>query len=306
MDWREVVSRVPRKVWLALLAVSNLIIWTSVAVAVALLASDMVDIGVESFIRQSQATAVSAWENLAREPGDTQPESTPSPTQLALSSGAPQAKETSGAPAETGGGSSPEGAATQPAPAQQETTTSSAIATPLPTAEGPGSDPDQSASQGLTPAASSLLLLTDPDWTDLAELNEEMGRSAVGRPVQVRLHEDVLNERVKELLGAYPSLPFENVEVDLKRDGVEARGDVGVLGFPMSTKVSGNIVARDCRPAAEVEAVSMAGVLTPGIVSDGLKESLLSLLSRYPEDHPLCVEQIVIEEDRVTIYGSRR
>jgi hypothetical protein len=176
----------------------------------------------------------------------------------------------------------------------------------MPAEEESAPVPAQSASQTLTPAPSRLLLLTDPDWTDLARLNEEISRSAVGRPVQIRYHEDALNERVSELLGTYPTIPFENVQVDLKRDRVEAVGDVGVLGFPMNTKVSGSVVARDCRPMAEVQEVSMAGVLTPGIVSDGLRESLLGLLSRYPEDHPLCVEQIVIEEDRVTIYGSRR
>jgi hypothetical protein len=298
------MGRVPRKVWLALLAVSNLVVWASVAIAVGLLASDMVDIGVESFLRQSQATAVSVWENLGTEPSDTPPPQAPLPTQLALSSGESDPPKASGGSDE--GAASPGGEATQPVPSQPETSRSDSAATPMPSDEESAPGPAQSASQSLTPAPSSLLLLTDPDWTDLARLNEEIGRSAVGRPVQVRFHEEVLNERVSELLGSYPTLPFENVQVDLKRDRVEAVGDVGMLGFPMSTKVSGSVVARDCRPTAEVQAVTMAGVLTPGIVSDGLKESLLSLLSRYPADHPLCVEQIVIEEDRVTVYGSRR
>jgi hypothetical protein len=304
MDWRDMVGRVPRKVWLALLAACNLIVWASVAVAVALLASDVVDLGVESFLRQSQATAVSVWENLGQEPSGTSPAQTPLPTQLALSSGESDPPRASGGSDE--GAVSLGGEATQPVPPQPETSTSDSTATPMPSEDESAPGPAQSASQSLTTAPSSLLLLTDPDWADLARLNEEIGRSAVGRPVQIRFHEDVLNARVSELLGSYPTLPFENVQVDLKRDRVEAVGDVSVLGFPMSTKVTGSVVARDCRPTAEVQAVSMAGVLTPGIVSDGLKESLLSLLGRYPEDHPLCVEQIVIEEDRVTIYGSRR
>jgi hypothetical protein len=304
MDWRDIVGPVPRKVWLALLAACNLVVWASVAVAVALLASDVVDIGVESFLRQSQATAVSVWENLGPEPSDTPSPQTPLPTQLALSSGDSDSPEASGRTDE--GAASPGGEATQPVPSQPGTSTSGSAATPMPSGEESSTGPAQSASQSLTQAPSSLLLLTDPDWEDLARLNEEIGRSAVGRPIQIRFHEDVLNERITELLGSYPTLPFENVQVDLKRNRVEAVGDVGVLGFPMSTKVSGSVVARECRPTAEVESVSMAGVLTPGIVSDGLKESLLSLLSWYPADHPLCVEQIVIEEDRVTIYGSRR
>jgi hypothetical protein len=304
MDWRDMLGRVPRKAWLALLAACNLVVWASVAVAVALLASDVVDLGVESFLRQSQATAVSVWENLGQEPSDALPRQTPLPTQLAQSSGESDPAKTSGGSDE--GAASPGGEGSQLAPLQPATSTSDSTATPIPSEEEPSTGPVQSASQSLTTAPSSLLLLTDPDWADLARLNEEIGRSAVGRPVQIRFHEDVLNERVSELLGSYPTLPFENVSVDLKRDGVEAAGEVGVLGFPISTKVSGSVVARDCRPTAEVQAVSMAGVLTPGIVSDGLKESLLRLLSWYPADNPLCVEQIVIEEDRVTIYGSRR
>ena len=148
--------------------------------------------------------------------------------------------------------------------------------------------------------------MTDPDWTELARVDAEIGRSAVGRPVQIRFHQDVLNERVAELLTVYPNLPLANPQIDLKRDEVEALGDMSVLGFPINTKVTGSVVARDCRPTAVVREVSMAGVLTPGIVADGLKESIISLLSWYPANYPLCIEQIVIEEDRVTIYGSRR
>lgn len=301
MNWREMLGRIPRRVRLALLAASNLVIWALVAVAVGLLASDEVDLGVESFIRQSQATAVSVWEQVAPE----LLEATSQPTLVAESALPTESPGAAGEP--SGEASLPASAApSQPTPSQPGQVVPSPGTTPAPSKQESQPEPAQAASQSLTAPASSLLLMTDPDWTDLARLDAEVGRSAVGRPVQIRFHEDVLNQRVAELLTVYPNLPLANARVDLKRDGVEVLGDVSVLGFPMNTKVSGSVVARDCRPTAVVQEVSMAGVLTPGIVADGLKESILSLLSWYPADYPLCIEQIVIEEDRVTIYGSRR
>jgi hypothetical protein len=56
----------------------------------------------------------------------------------------------------------------------------------------------------------------------------------------------------------------------------------------------------------EIETISIAGVLTPGFVKDRIKVMLLEALEWYPANYPLCLEQIVLEEDRATIYGHRR
>jgi hypothetical protein len=47
-------------------------------------------------------------------------------------------------------------------------------------------------------------------------------------------------------------------------------------------------------------------VLTPGFVKERVKEMFLTLLEWYPKDYLLCLEQIVLEEDRASVYGHRR
>ena len=48
----------PRWSWLAIFAACNLAFWLAVAVAVGVTATDLVDLGIESFLRQKQATAI--------------------------------------------------------------------------------------------------------------------------------------------------------------------------------------------------------------------------------------------------------
>jgi hypothetical protein len=66
------------------------------------------------------------------------------------------------------------------------------------------------------------------------------------------------------------------------------------------------VVVEDCRPQMEVYSISIAGVLTPGFVKERVKEMFLTLLEWYPKDYLLCLEQIVLEEDRASVYGHRR
>jgi len=37
-----------------------------------------------------------------------------------------------------------------------------------------------------------------------------------------------------------------------------------------------------------------------------VKELLDAALDWYPVDYPLCIEGIVVQQDRVTLYGRRR
>jgi hypothetical protein len=83
-------------------------------------------------------------------------------------------------------------------------------------------------------------------------------------------------------------------------------GDVVILGFDVSTEVLGNIVVEDCVPRLETQSVSIAGVLTPGFVKEQVREIADGALSWYQADYPLCLDQIVIEEERATLYGHRR
>ena len=51
--------------WLTILALGNLVLWVAIAVLVGLLVSDQVNLGLETELRQVQATAVAAWKGLS-------------------------------------------------------------------------------------------------------------------------------------------------------------------------------------------------------------------------------------------------
>ena len=108
------------------------------------------------------------------------------------------------------------------------------------------------------------------------------------------------------MLRRNPTLPYQDVRVDLKRDGVVMTGRVTVLGFDVDTEAAGTVAVRDCVPQMEIETISIAGVLTPGFVKDQIQDMILEALAWYPADYPLCLEQIVLEETRATVYGYRR
>jgi hypothetical protein len=148
--------------------------------------------------------------------------------------------------------------------------------------------------------------MSDPTLDGLMLLDAEMERSVVGRPVQIRYHETTLNRELGALLAHYPDLPYKNLQVDLQRDQVTVSGHVMAMGFQLSTKVLGTVTVRDCLPETEVQAISIAGVFTPRFVRDRIEDMILESLSWYPTDYPLCLEQIVLENDRVTVYASRR
>ncbi|MBN1658763.1 MAG: hypothetical protein JXA93_10195 [Anaerolineae bacterium] len=150
------------------------------------------------------------------------------------------------------------------------------------------------------------LLLADPAFTDLSELDAEMDRSASGRPVQIRYQETALNREIAALLAGDLNLPYHDVLIDLRRDHVVVTGKVSVLGFEVNAAIEGTIVARDCRPQFDVESVSVASIVTPDLVKRRVAEMLHEAMAWYPADYALCIEQIVIEEAKASIYGTRR
>jgi hypothetical protein len=83
-------------------------------------------------------------------------------------------------------------------------------------------------------------------------------------------------------------------------------GDVTALGLQIGAEVVGMVRARDCVPSLEVESIAIEGVFTPRFVKDRIRAFIRDALNWYPADHPLCVEQIVLEEDGATVYGHRR
>jgi hypothetical protein len=266
----------PRWRWLVILSIGNLVFWTAVAVAVGLLVSDRVDLGVETLVREQQATVVAVVE---------------------------QAVSSFALPPEVHGGleaaavSAPAATATPPAGDAQPASGDS-----LPAAPGT----QEPVTQPATTAASAPLLLTDPGLGDLARMNAEMSRSAPGRPVQITYHEQALNREISALLSGVPSLPYQDVSVDLWHDKVVVTGRVTILGLPVNARVSGLVWAEDCVPRLEVSSVTIAGFPTPRFVKDEIAAMLQEALDSYPSDHPLCLGQIVLQEDQATVYGYRR
>lgn len=281
--------------WLTIFALCNLVFWVIVAAAVGLAVSDKVDLGVEALIREWQATAVTAWDNTSAGVLETKTK----PTTIVT----PQAVQ--GKPTTNVVWPDP----TTPSPNLQ------AEATPLsppkePQAQPAGSSQDSSSAQPEKPTPQPLhnnpILMADPGLEGLLQIDAEMNHSAQGRAVQIRYQEEALNHELTALLNSYPDLPYRNVQAKLQRDQVVMTGDVTLLGIEVNTEVQGKVVAQSCLPLVEIQGISIAGVVAPGFFKDQIKELIGESLSWYPADYPLCLEQIVLEDGRVTIYGSRR
>jgi len=290
-------NRLSRWSWLTIFAVCNLVCWVVVAMAVGLLVGDKLDLGVETLIRQQQSTVVAVWEEASQKLPRAKVQRTPAAT-----ASLPVQVETE---AVKGKPSStivwPTGSLPSPTPRSQATPTAFRSSTPTPRLLPP--KPTPKAEQALV---SSPLLMSDPEITNLMSLNNEMSRSAPGRAVQIRYQEAMLNRQIAALVQNNPDLPYRDVQVDLKRDQVVVTGNVTVLGFQVSTEAVGTVTAQNCLPQMEIQTISIAGVLTPGFVKDQIKDMILEALAWYPADYPLCLEQIVLEERRATVYGHCR
>ncbi|MFN2227152.1 MAG: hypothetical protein ACK2UY_12610 [Anaerolineae bacterium] len=330
---------------LTLLAVCNLVVWVAIAALVGLLVSDEVDLGLETQMRQVQATAVSAWNRLSEgEPvlagratspaGGLRPASTQIDTLPASpTAGITWSEPDPGSAEDADGGDSAPATPLAAAGSSQETN-STGSQTPTPAgprpqgtqtpavAIGPASTPAPTGQGGATAGAQAMvsgaarpaagptvallntpLLLADPEFHNLAGLNAELARSAPGRVVQIRYQEAALNRELNLLCANNPDLPFRTIQVNLKRDKVELSGEISVLGLQVDAWVTGTIVAHDCRPQIEIESVAVAGVLTPEFVRNQVEQEVLEAMTWYPADYPLCLEQIVLEETRATVYG---
>lgn len=289
------LSRVSRSGWLIIFAICNLVFWVVAAVAVGLLASDEVDLGVETLIRQRQATAALVWEQVVSRSANPTAEPT-----MVVQAPAPVASTTASAPPVTSA-VAPPGSTPLPASSGQIDRNPA----PSPPKKAPPPLP-QSTAQHQEKLVSSPLLMRDLELGNLAQMDREMSRSASGRPVQLSFTEATLNHEIETLLRNNPELPYRSVHVDLRRDQGVVTGVVTVLGFEVNTEVVGTVEARDCQPHLQIESISILGVLTPGLIEEQVKALILEALDWYPDDYPLCLEQIILEEDRATVYGYRR
>jgi hypothetical protein len=291
--------------WLTVFALCNLGFWVVVAAAVGLAVSDKLDLGVEALIREWQATVVASWTNTSV--GTLEPKAK---LPLIATSQTVQEKPTtsivwpdptiSPSPSKATTTSLPLPQATATLPPPQE----KSKAQPTESSQGSSSiQPEKLPTQSLN---STPLLMADPGLEGLLHIDAEMSHSTQGRAVQIRYQEEALNREITTLLESYPDLPYRNIKVELQRDRVVVTGDVTLLGIEVNTKVQGQVVAQDCLPQVEIENISIADIVAPGFFKDQIKELIGESLSWYPADYPLCLEQIVLEDGRVTIYGARR
>jgi hypothetical protein len=275
-------NRVSRWSCLAIFATLNLVLWIVVAVVVGLVASDAVDLGVETLIREGRATAIAFWHQL--------------PTRVSGAVARPTGQTGNPKPAETGSAVELSQAVAVP------------FDTPTPTRNSSTSGP---ARPTVTPLPAEIplhnpLLMSDPGFDGLMNLDAEMSRSEVGRAVQIRYGEAALNHEFATLLTQFPNLPYHDIRVELKRDQIAVAGIVELLGMEVSTEVVGILQADDCLPQVKIDTIAIAGVLTPTFFKEQIKKIVLESLDWYPADYPLCLEQIVLEEGRMTVYASRR
>jgi hypothetical protein len=309
-------DRISRSSCLLIFAACNLLFWVAAAAGVGLAVSDQLDLGVETLIRQQQGTAVVVWDRVIS--GAEQVTAIPTKATLAANTTVPgptsveiNAVKTSVAQAVASTPATTTILSPSPMPAPTSTTTTPiqsnpAVATALtPSSASVPSQPTPIPTPTIKPI-SSPLLMSDLHFNSWARLNQEMGRSAVGRRVLIGYSEAMLNNEIATMLQNSPDLPYRNVHVDLKRDQVVVTGDVMVLGFDVSTEIEGTVQVEDCRPKMEIRSISIAGLLTPGFVKEQVKEMVLEALDWYPDGYPLCLEEILLEEERATVFGRRR
>ena len=281
----------PNTRWLKLaaFALANLIFWVGISAAIWRIVSPGLDFGLEALLREGQATAAAMWDHL----GEPRPSATPTPEEDASPPGGESDI----------GGEQPMAAILTPgAPAL--------TATPEPDttgeAEGSTGTVSQPTPQPEATLASNPLLLTDPQISDVALLDAELARSAPERAVQIRYQETALNAEIAALWRNNPDLPYRDVRVDLMRDQVVVTGQVSVLGFGIDAEVTGKVRVEECVPVLEIDRLRLAGVMTPAFVRAEVERMIHEAMAWYPANYPLCLEQIVLEETRATVYGYRR
>lgn len=285
-------NRDSRWAWLTLFAMANLVLWVGAAVVAGLVVGDKVDLGVETLIRNGQATGVALWEQAPQRV--TRPPATP--TAIVQTSMPAQTQVAQNKPPAT---------ITWPV-ASIPPSTPQPQAPPEGQAAGPVSPGNTATPEPEATLVSKPLLMANPEISSLTKLDAEMGQSAPNRAVQIRFDEEALNAEIAALWSNNPELPFRDVRADLQRDQVVVTGRVTILGFGVQAEATGKVAVRDCTPQLEVTSISVVGVLTPKFVRDQVEGMILEAMTWYPADYPLCLEQIVLEETRLSIYGHRR
>ncbi len=312
-------GRCPRWGWLLLIATANLVVWLGLAYAVATLAGDGVNLGMEAYLRQGQATAVTYLGTgqaartstaQARAAGLAEPTTLGNPP---LDAGEPVSSPSSARPASPSAeplpgsdlfSAGPQSASpTEPGQAGGEARPSQPAGATRPAQAAGGA---QAASASAQVASGRPIVLAEPAFRELMAANSSLEQAGSGRQVRIHYLEETLNQEIAALLAANPGLPYGDVRVHLQPDRVVVSGRVVVLGLDLNAELLGTLLAENCEPRVDVQAVSVGGLLTPRFIKNQASALVFKALDWYPPDAPLCLEQIVVEDGALTVYGYRR
>lgn len=316
-------GRCPRWGRLFFLAALNLAVWLGLAVGVARLAGEDMNLGIEQLVRRGQATAVS----YLRLPPAGRPDTVPAGAgavvaqsrpgaaveQIGAASGEPRIDgaqpggQMDGPPIEAGeldvelltpqSGTAVTAAPGAAAPASTDVPVLSGSAlAPLPPAEA------TRIAAGLAQA----LILSDPAFSGLMANGSSVEAAAQGQRVEIQYGESRLNQEIAALMAQTEDLPYDDVQLSVHSDRVLVTADVSVLGIGVKTELLGQLVVDECALRMEVSAVSVGGVLTPRFIKNAASDTALRALNWYPADSPLCLDRVVTGEGRLTLYGYRR
>lgn len=275
---------------LTLLAAGNLVFWVVLAVIVAMLLSDRVDLGLETWLRTYRATAIAQWD-----PGASR--LTAATEQPAEDAEVPQPRGT-------------EALARHPTPTPGEVNGEGSPSTPR--IDFGGAQENPSHPEAGFPSAQSTpwdsetrssLLITDPA---LDGLDAQLGHSTVGNQVEIQYEEPALNQEIVALLKNHPDLPYQLSWIDLEPGGIILTGSSRVWGVPVSIRVDGTLTAERCRPKVEVRSVYIARVLAPRFAQKWVTTRILETMAWFPADYPFCLQEVQLEEERLILVGVRR
>lgn len=277
---------------LTLLAVGNLVFWVALAVIVAMLVSDRVDLGLETWLRTYQATAIAQWSPGASRSAGVAEQPLPG-------SETPQPRGT-------------DALARHPTPTPAEVNREDSLSTPSIDIEGAQENPShpepgvlsaQSTAWDSESWSRSSLLITNPA---LEALSVQLGHSTVGRRVEIQYEESVLNQEIVALLKNHSEVPYQLSWIDLEPEGIILTGSSRVWGVPVSIRVQGTLTAERCRPKVEVRAVYIARVLATRFAQEWVTTRILETMDRFPADYLFCLQEVRLEEGRLILAGVRR
>ncbi len=138
----------------------------------------------------------------------------------------------------------------------------------------------------------------------VAELEARIGQGHPGEPYLLDLSDEELTALASYVLAHAPDVPFARPKVTVTGEKVVVNGVTKSLAVAVPIRLTSALAAKDGRPTALVEDVSLGQTALPGAVRDQiLRAANQSLdLSRYAI--PLTVDAVELRPGGVTLHGT--